>query len=375
VSDPALESPPTDRPPATVAEVQGSRAPNGRGPGTAASGARVSPRRRSNRSRREPPRLDEHWLRSLLFTVGLVGLVATAAGADWSVTVGAVSTCCLGFGFFYLLFPGGAHFGMTVASFLAIYACQFEFFRSANFNTAPRGLTLLALALPVLAFLVGCLLHRRQVFGIIRARRLRELEHLPRLSRWFLGTLLVGASSFLLPRLALEPVSLGLALIGYMAVIAVFVLLSVRDVVLVMMDVAMVFESVTARLDRLIMPMMAFLTFYSLILVVFACLYRIADLTTPDAQFAVHGEPTRITFVDALYYSVVTMATVGYGDIAPASMLVRALTGAEVVCGLLMLLFGFSEIMRSAGPDSRMRHFMRGSATTPERDDSSGNSA
>ena len=38
----------------------------------------------------------------------------------------------------HLLFPGGAHFGMTVANFLAIYACMFEFFRDANFPAAPR---------------------------------------------------------------------------------------------------------------------------------------------------------------------------------------------------------------------------------------------
>lgn len=294
-----------------------------------------------------------HWLRSVVFTVGLVGLVALAVGADWSVTIGAVVTCSLGFGFFYLVFPGGAHFGMTVANFLAIYACLFEFFRAANFATATRSITLAALGLPVLAFLVGCFLHRRQVFGIIRARRIRPLERLPGLSRWFLATLMVGVSSFALPRLALEPLSLGLTLLGYMSVIAILVLLSVRDVVLVMMDIAMVFEGVTARADRLIMPMMAFLTFYSLLVVVFACLYRLADLISPMPQFALHSTPARVGFVDALYYSVATITTLGFGDIAPLSMLVRALTGVEVVSGVLMLLFGFSEIMRSASPDNR----------------------
>ena len=61
--------------------------------------------------------------------------------------------------------------------------------------------------------------------------------------------------------------------------------------------------------------------------------------------------PARISFVDSLYYSVATITTLGFGDIAPTSLLVRALTGMEVVSGILMLLFGFSEIMRSAGDD------------------------
>ena len=299
--------------------------------------------------------LDQHWLRSIGFTLALVGLVAAALGADWWSTLSSLVTCAVGFGFFYLFFPGGAHFGMTVANFLALYACLFQFFRDANFPAAPRPFVLGGVALPVLAFLVGCFLRRRQVFSIIHARRIRELDHLPRLTRWLLAAMAVGAASFALPRLELDPQSQGIALLGAMTVIALFVILSVRDVVLVMMDIAMVFEGVAARLDRLIMPMMAFLTFYALIVVVFACLYRIADLTTLVPQFVVHSEPARIRFVDALYYSVATITTLGFGDIAPSSLLVRALTGLEVVSGILMLLFGFAEIMRGVGPEGEAR--------------------
>jgi voltage-gated potassium channel len=306
-------------------------------------------------TRHRVTRLDLHWLRSIGFTVVLVGLVAAAIGADWSITLGSVATSAVGFGFFYLLFPGGAHFGMTVANFLAIYACMFEFFRSANFSRAPTEFALPALALPVLGFLFGCFLRRRQVFAIIRASRVRGLEHLPRLTGWFIGTIAVGAASFTLPRLALQPIAQGLTLLASMAVISAIVVLAVRDVVLVMIDVATVFESVTARLDRLVLPMMAFTTFYALIVVVFACLYRIADLTSLEPQFAVHALAARISFADALYYSVATITTLGFGDIAPSAQLVRALTGLEVVSGILMLLFGFSEIMRGAGPDSRPR--------------------
>ena len=283
-----------------------------------------------------------------MFTVGLVALVAFAIGADGPTTVSSLVTCAVGFGFFYLMFPGGAHFGMTVANFLAIYACMFEFFRQANFPLAPRPFAFGAIALPVIGFLAGCFLRRRQVYSIIHARRIRELERLPRLTIWFLGALAVGAASFALPRLQLDGREQGFALLGSMAVITLFVIASVRDVVLVMIDVAMVFEGVAARLDRLIRPMIAFLTFYALLVVVFACFYRIADLTTPEPQFTLHAQPARISFVDSLYYSVATITTLGFGDIAPSSLLVRALTGLEVVSGVLMLLFGFSEIMRSA---------------------------
>ncbi|HXA21088.1 MAG TPA: potassium channel family protein [Acetobacteraceae bacterium] len=299
--------------------------------------------------------LDRHWLRSVAFTLLLVGLIATAIGADWTSTISSIVTCAVGFGFFYLLFPGGAHFGMTVANFLAIYACVFEFFRDANFPAVPQPFALGAVAMPVLGFLICCVMRRRQVYAIIHARRIRELDHLPRVTSWFLGAVAVGAATFALPRLELDAPEQGIALLAAMAVVTLFVVVSVRDVVLVMIDIAMVFEGVAARLDRLVRPMMAFVTFYSLLVVVFACLYRIADLTARTPQFALHGSPARISFVDSLYYSVATITTLGFGDIAPTSFLVRALTGMEVVTGVLMLLFGFSEIMRSAGSEREAR--------------------
>ena len=306
------------------------------------------------RTTRRHRQLDTHWWGSLGFTAALVGLVAAAIGAGWMVTAGLVATSLVGFGFFYLLFPGGTHFGLTVANFLAIYACMFEFFREANFTAAPQPVAMLARALPVLGFLASCVMHRKRVYGLIRARRVRDLDldHLPRLMRWFLATMTVGAISFATPRLEMDPSAASLALLGAMALVTLFVAAAVRDVVTLLVDVSLVFQAVASRLDRLIMPMLAFVTFYGLLVVIFTCLYRIADLTTLVPQFLVHGAPARIGFVDALYYSIATITTLGFGDIAPVSFLARALTGMEVVSGILMLLFGFSEIMRGAGPDS-----------------------
>jgi voltage-gated potassium channel len=300
-------------------------------------------------------RLDRHWRRSLFFTLILVGLVVAGIGADGTFELAALATCAVGFGFFYLVFAGGMHFGITVANLLAIYACMFVFFREANFPEAKETPSIVALALPVIGFLGACFLRRMEVAGTIRERRIGELEHLPRLTRWVPATLAVGAVSFALPRLALTPSEQGAALVISMAVITGFVVAAVRDVVLLQMDVAIIFESVAERLNRLVMPILAFLTIYSLLVVVFACLYRIAEFSSGLPQFHVHGKLDVLSFSDALYFSVATISTVGYGDISPATPLVRGLSGLEVVSGLLMLLFGFSEIMRSAGPDSRQR--------------------
>ena len=299
------------------------------------------------------PSIDTHWWASIGFSAMLTGLVTIAIGTDLSLALGLFTMSIAGFGFFHFLFPGGTHFGLTVANFLAFYYCLFEFFLEANFTAAPPHLTMAARALPVAGFLISCVVRRRRVYALIHARQVRDLDlnHLPRLFGWVIATMAVGLASFGLPHLRMDPTAASIALLTAMTIITMFVVIAVRDVVTVMVDVSLVFAAVAARLDRLIVPMMAFTTFYGLLIVVFTCLYRIADLTSVAPQFEMHGTPARIGFTDALYYSVAIITTLGIGDIAPISLLTRALSGLEVGCGILMLLFGFSEIMRGSGLD------------------------
>jgi voltage-gated potassium channel len=317
--------------------------------------------------RRAARRMDLHWLRATAFTLVLVGLVAAAMGEDWHFSVASITACVLGFGFFYLVFPGGSHFGVTVANMLAVYACIFVYFHEANFPDAPDRFAATALGVPVGGFLLGCFLRRRQVAGLIRARRHHELTHLPRLSRWLPGLMVIGVLTFLMPRLNLDGLGQGLVLLVSSLLIAALVAWAARDVVLLLMDIALVFETVAARIDRLVMPVMAFLTFYSLLVIVFACFYRVAEMSVGGPMFLVHGYSQNLSFSEALYFSVTTLATVGYGDITPAGPLVRALATVQVVSGLLLLLFGFGEIMRSGGPDTEHRRHLRRGADEHEK--------
>ena len=56
-----------------------------------------------------------------------------------------------------------------------------------------------------------------------------------------------------------------------------------------------------------------------------------------------HGQPPftqdLTSYFDALYFSTITLGTVGYGDIAPVSSLARAVVGVEVVVGIGLLGF------------------------------------
>ena len=296
-------------------------------------------------------RMDRHWRRSIGFSLALIALLVAGISPEWSFAVSTLATCAIGLGFFYLVFPGGLHFGVTVANLLAFYACLFTFFHEANFADAPAGFVDIAFLLPVVGFLGGCFVRRAHVAGIIEKRRSTRLLHLPRLTRWVPGVAVVGLVSFIVPELELGPLGQGLALTLSMAFVGGFVTNAVGDVVLLQMDIAIVFEGVGRRLNRLLMPVMAFLTLYSLLVVVFGCLYRIVDLHAEQAQFIMHSGPARIAFNEAIYFSVITLSTLGYGDIVPHGPLVRSLAAVEVVTGILMLLFGFSEIMRDAGPE------------------------
>jgi len=91
--------------------------------------------------------------------------------------------------------------------------------------------------------------------------------------------------------------------------------------------------------------------FYSLIVVVFATLYRLIDMFDRADTFTIAGTVQQLTFVESLYFSIVTLSTVGYGDIVPVSYAVRAVVALQIVAGIVLLLFGFQAVLRSARDD------------------------
>lgn len=75
-----------------------------------------------------------------------------------------------------------------------------------------------------------------------------------------------------------------------------------------------------------------------------------AALEQPDHRVAVSSPikadpPTSVGRVDALYFSAVTLSTVGYGDFAPTSSKARLLVLWELGTGMLMLLGVFPLIV------------------------------
>ena len=83
-------------------------------------------------------------------------------------------------------------------------------------------------------------------------------------------------------------------------------------------------------------PAFAFLTFYSLLIILFASAYHILSQYTGRPHFYVGGSPQVLSFSESIYFSIVSISTVGYGDIVPHSSVARLLASIEVVCGFML---------------------------------------
>jgi hypothetical protein len=99
---------------------------------------------------------------------------------------------------------------------------------------------------------------------------------------------------------------------------------------------AMVGSAVLARRTVDTPTVLGVLGVYLLLALAFASMHQLFAAFDPDHYLnGVTGLPTSS---DQLYFSVITLATVGFGDITPASQLARAVTVVEALTGQLYLV-------------------------------------
>jgi voltage-gated potassium channel len=92
-----------------------------------------------------------------------------------------------------------------------------------------------------------------------------------------------------------------------------------------------------ATLPRLVMLGCAILS-YALTIYGFAVLYLAFDSLTQAFK------PPLTNFVNAIYFSITTMATVGFGDFVPDRRLTRVVVALEILAGVGYSVFFFSII-------------------------------
>jgi len=78
----------------------------------------------------------------------------------------------------------------------------------------------------------------------------------------------------------------------------------------------------------------AFVVGYAALVFIFACFYAAAWQYRPTTAFRGVDAVHHPSFADFVYFSVVTMSTVGYGDVIPANAITRSLACIEVVAGI-----------------------------------------
>lgn len=276
----------------------------------------------------------------------VAGGIADGQGRFPLVLLGAAAVAV---GLLYLVFPHGPQFALGTATGLALYACLYVVIGRAAFPAVADVPWMVAFLAPIVAFVLACWFRRRRLRVWVRQERLGDPAHLARFARWLATIGSVGVLCLAFPVNRLEPGAQGAALLAAMAVIAGISAASVGDVVRLLVDLALLFEVVTRRVGRLIVPIAAYSLIWMLLVVVFGCLYRIADGLSRQPLFHDGGGTSfRIGFADALHFSVVTLSTVGYGDIQPGDDGVRLLASLQMLLAQLLLLFGFVEIMRGS---------------------------
>ena len=289
-------------------------------------------------------------------TVALISLVIFVthpmAGDLSFLMVGAILAALVAC---YTLLPGSIFFMLALANLIAVYACFYIVILDSHFQEVELLWQSLGFLAPLLAFFCGALWQRREIRSTIKAHLGTPGSDYAHALLWLVAIAAVGLVAMIYAGSVRELWELRLMFLSAMGLTSVIVLWASRDLTLFMLDTGLLFESIFRRAAHLIAPIFAFFTLYSMVVLVFGSIYAAIDMLTEDTHFRILGAAQTITFPEALYYSVATLATVGYGDIVPTSNIIRMLSAFEVICGVALLLFGFNEIM-TLTREHRSRH-------------------
>jgi hypothetical protein len=241
-------------------------------------------------------------------------------------------------------------FGICVPLYTAAYATML--------TTLYRGATPLviytAYLLPLVAF-VGALFWRRAAI----AQHLAMLRpgHRPRLAggmTWLVLTAALGLIARALMPAQSTPAIDAVALLLLMLAAGTLVVVFIVDIATLLAETGSLFRAFATRMVRRVVPIFSFVVVFVFVVVVFASGYAVLDRFSGVANFSVGGEARAMNFAEAVYFSFVTLSTIGYGDITPLTHVARVIVVGEVVFGVVLMLFAFAEIA-AYDPDAQSR--------------------
>ncbi len=198
--------------------------------------------------------------------------------------------------YLYSVFPGSRFFSISIANFLALYTSLFHFFLTTNFPSTGPELGAIGYTMPVVGFYGGTWFQRQSIKSIVLAHKNSDIGITAGSARWLLPVSLIGIATFFVPEgsvpLLWQEAFFFLAMGG----ITLVVMSVSKQVVTFLLDVGLLFESFFLRIESLVMPAFAFLTFYSMNVMVFGFVYRIIDHYSSSMHFSIGGETKAISF-------------------------------------------------------------------------------
>lgn len=138
-----------------------------------------------------------------------------------------------------------------------------------------------------------------------------------------------------------------LGYLGYFVFCFVFVVPSV----LLAKSLKQIFVKMQERVGLLRRSCIILVT-YLLLNIIFAAIYRFIDLNSTSAfNRQLDG------FWEAMYFSVITAATVGYGDITPTNVFTKTFVSLEILIGMTLLTVVLSTVISMSLEEKVKRNF------------------
>jgi voltage-gated potassium channel len=293
------------------------------------------------------------WWSAVGFSALIIFMVAVGSTDEFGIlTVMILAAVFSAAGTFLWMFPGSRFFVLAFANSLAIYTIVYFFLVEANFRNVEEWASAVGYLVPIYTFLAGVWWHREAIRDASQAEGFNRMRFTGRVFLWLLPVGLIAGLTFLVPGVQLGTGGADILFLVLIGGLGVFVMVVSRQICLFLIDTGVMFDHLFIQMARLSRPAFAFFTLYSFSVIVFAMIYRIMDRITVDPIFLIEGNPELISFTESLYFSLITMSMVGYGDITPAGEGVRVLAAIQIMLGLVLVLFAFAEIMRYArNPD------------------------